>query len=257
MRRFGLVLAFLCSGLTAGCDIWFDNSSSGESGELEFTYAGDALFDCLFGCSVETPIAVGATATVFIEDERDDRSFTVRVPDGVTAIYEESFSCEIEHANGEFESRDVAANEPCAQGETRSAFHSVDLTPSSEGTFLLEVLEGDDVIDSIELVAHQAASVSVRTVNDDGIVPALELHLGESVTINADLIDADGQPLYLDDIEFAWSIDDAAIAEVSSDWGDAIFGPATSAEVVALERGSTVLRFEGAGVSGQIPVAVQ
>lgn len=254
IRRLGILLMSACC--VAGCDIAFGNSTEGDHGELEFTYAGDALFDCLFGCSLDAPILVGATATVGISDDRPDESFTVRVPSWVKYDYQESFECTRELPDGSVTSRSIDRGEACERGETRDAMRFVSLTPSAEGTFTLEILRDGEELDSVDIEAREVQSFLVRDEQTSTLRDRLALAPGASATITAAFYDADGRELYYDGIDGGWITDDESVVTVENDfnWG---LGDSAEGQVTAESAGTTTLRFVGNdGEWGSIPVVV-
>ncbi len=254
IRQLGILLMSACC--VAGCDFTFGSSTEGDRGELEFGYAGDALFECLFGCEADAPILVGATATVVVDDDLPDESFTVHVPSWVSHDYEEIFECELTLADGSTTSRTVEHGEPCRPEEHRSAVRLISLRATEEGIFPVEVLLDGEILDSIDIEAREHDSFAVRDAETGLVADRVALSLGGRETLDPVFYDAEGRELYYDDIDGYWSADDEELVTVDNDadWG---LGGSAEVEVIARAAGSTVLRFAGPdGEWAAVPVVV-
>jgi len=244
-----------CTALMVGCDFDIVGGSEGQEGELEFSYSGNGLFDCLFGCDVDRPIAVGARTTLVIFEDDPQKSFTVRATDGVSAVYSESFECERTLSDGSRELRPIEPHEACAANEQRNAFRSIELEPSQSGLLLIEVLEDGALVDAIEIEAREVASARFVDDSDGEPIDELALAQSESLNLSAELLDDRGLPLYYDGLSsFAWSVDDEQVVQVDQFWLN--LGPATSVALIANEVGATTVRFESLVISHDVMITV-
>jgi len=234
----------------AGC---FGDSTPGDNGEVEFSLFAESPPDsCFFGCRADLPVAVSASTDLFIHDERPDQSFTIRAPGSVDVEYGESFTCEAE--DGSTDSRDVAADEPCRETEVRKAQRSLVITPNEAGEQLIEVLLDGEVLDSISIDVRAVASMQVYDEARGETVESLTLSRGETRSIAAVLLDADGEPLYCSRIDAAWTSDDDEVALVDDD--NSLFAFPTAAEVTAEGPGTTTVRLVGASEIGSFELTV-
>lgn len=248
----GCLLAGTVLSAGTGC---FGDSTPGNEGEVQFSlYAESPPDTCFFGCRADLPIAVSARSDLFIDDDRPDQSFTIRAPDSVTVEYDESFHCEVAEEGSPNESRWVGADEPCAASEVRTAQRSLFVTPSEPGEQLIEVLLDGEVLDSITLEARAVASIRVFDESRQEAVESLTMSRGETKTISAVLLDADGEPLYCSHVDAAWSSDDDSIALVDRE--AALFGYPTQAEVTGESVGTTTVRLMGASEIGSFELTV-
>lgn len=230
----------------AGCsfDLGLDQSTHGESDTLRFSYGGNELFECLFGCSLSRPMAEGSTVDVAIFGAPVDAKLSARTKSGVAKVVslEPTYSCESTGGTSGGSSTTVAADEPCAKNETRSVVWLAKIAASSPGSTGLEVLDAKGhVVDATTLeVARPTTAILFRGTDASASnaidVSNLTLSPGEVVILKPQLSDAAGRELELGRQGAKWSFADPGVVEQGSALDDFLGAPYDG-----------VLRAKGAG----------
>lgn len=196
-----------------GCSFLGD-ASMGDEGEVQFRLYG---VGCGFGCDLSEPVAVGSQSDIGLNSELLDEALSVRVPDSVIASYRESFTCFPASEESPNEVRSVAADEPCAAGEKRTAAREMAVTPSRAEPFVVEVLRAGEVFDRITVDARAVAGFVTFDDALDEEVEAISIAPGESRSLRMKIVDEDGDRLAFSHFGGRWAVDDESIAVMDDD----------------------------------------
>lgn len=253
-----LILASLCASLLGCFELDLSDTTAGEEDELGFGFEGNEFLECLFGCPVDRPVAVGAVSRIRIFDTDTDERISVRLASSKSGTVDlvESFSC-VSDADGA--SREVRFREPCRPGETRNTVRAASIVPARAGGLDLEVLDADgDVIDVLPILAEMPDAV-VAIIGSGAVVSrfpgSARLPVSPSTTTEVEIAFEDdaGERLYFSDFVTGLATDDPAVARVDPAITFLDFGPAPFA-VVTGEAGVTNLSIDLAGTRFDIPV---
>lgn len=212
--KLGLLVVALSA--TAGCsDFELGESTKGEKGEVEFSYAG---YGCFFGCAVDTPLAVGSSTPIHVTDGGNGAG-VVPVstnPDVLSFQVERRCSCSSFDENSGA-GYPISEDESCPEDFELSCSNVITAHAVAEGSAKLELRRPDGtVLDRIEIAARAPEGVRFevgRDVDDEVVYASASevvLASGEHVAVRATFLDSQGAALRTAD-DITWSIEgDAA-----------------------------------------------
>lgn len=265
-RRFlsGLFAAALVAVGTSACSAQLGESTAGELGRVDFSYGAS----CFFGCSMDRPVLIGAAERVDVTGDGDAQGVTAVSTAPTIATFNLKRSCACEQSSGNSATgMTVDAHGGCPDGFTKSCDNAIDMQALAAGDAKLELLDPQGkLLDRVTVHVRKASSVhferSTDGLQDARPIDQLVLKSGETVTLSAKLLDADGKPLIARDA-VDWGSQDASVAGfpvyqiLTPDMvDDSAQGHSDWVTVKGGQPGTTSIQLEVSGLAQAVPVTV-
>lgn len=243
----------------AGCDpLDLDQRTRGEEGTLAFSYAGKGFLDCLFGCGIDRPMMTHSAVTLVIGDADPAWILSARTTssNATVELFEEHLSCTSEDADGTTHDRDVTREEPCAGNEERHVVWVAEIAASKPESFDLEIVDDSgDLVDTLPLVAKDAASADLHTSSTEDPISSLHVGIGEAAVVTPTFLDASGGELASGISAADWTFTDTSIAKAGSPL-NLLFGPWDGLVVEGVATGATTVVLHVGDLTVTLPVDV-
>lgn len=255
--------ALLAAG-TSACGTQLGESTAGELGRIDFSYGAS----CFFGCSMDRPVLVGARERVDVTGAGNAQGVTAASSDPSVVEFNLQRSCSCERSSdnsGEGMSTDAQGR--CPDEFKKVCTNAVDMHALAKGDAKLELFDAQgQLIDRVGVHVRPARSVrfkqSTNGLQDSRPVDHLVVNSGGTVTLSAELLDADGRQLIARH-GVTWSSDDAGVAGfpvysilTRDSVDDSVEGQSDWVIVKGVQPGTTRIELKVAGLAQAVPVTV-
>ncbi len=260
LARSSVLLSVLVVA-TTGCsiDLGLDQTTHGSSDTLRFSYAGDELLSCLFGCPLSQPMLEGATVDVMVLDVPAEAKVTARTTGSAAHVvgWTASYTCESKSTKSSGQSRTVEATEPCTTGEKRSVLWSASIAAANRGTSTLEIVDSNGhVLDHTDIEVARATKTVIRRAKDQSdIGSSLSLAIGETVILQPTFSDAAGRDLQKGKDGVEWLFADPDVVGQGEGLDD-LFGGAADGVIRGKSAGQSTVTLKVGAVDVPIEVTV-
>lgn len=190
MKQLAIALVLAAA---AGCSIDLGSSTEGERGRAQFSYSGS----CLFGCAIDHPVMAGASARISIQalEGKDLPEVNGQSSDpAVLAVTtEHGFSC-CKSSSSESTCSSAKRGDTCPDGFTMTISQWMNVTAGRAGTARVSIVDAaGGLVDSIQIEVADAASATLKS--GESTLDRVDLTVGTSATLQAELHDKSGRPL--------------------------------------------------------------
>lgn len=260
----GLMVTALVAAASSACSTQLGQSTTGELGRVDFSYGAT----CFFGCSMDRPVLVGGSERIDVTGPGDAKGVTAASTDPAIVEFNLKRSCSCDRSSGnsgEGMSTDAQGN--CPAGFEKTCDNSVDMQALAQGDAKLQLFDAQgQLLDRVVVHVRKAASAQFQQ-SDNGLsnsqpIDQLVVKSGNTVTLSAKLLDADGQALIARDA-VTWGSQDKSVAGfpvytlTSQDSvDDSAQGQSDWITVKGVQPGSTHIKVQVPGLTQAVPVTV-
>lgn len=255
-RPFSLALTALAAlGVAAGCDPFPNDSTVGDEGRLEFSYASQ----CFLDCSLDSAIAVGSTELVTFDGRAEGLSFSSS--DGaILGFHHKMDSCSCERSSGSDAEGygPIPPDGQCAEGFTLTCNVYVEAEAHAEGDAKLEIWdESGALVDRVTVHARIPRSATVKRYENEDWVDSDKVAgtAASEALVGVVFRDAAGNPL-LSSQGVSWQSADPKIASVKKQTPWFNWSRGSTAQLSFESAGQTTVSARSGTFEAAIPVVV-